>query len=247
VIRAGHSKAKRCSISLLLGGFAAVSMAVALFAGPSHAADADSVATPAPAPAPAPAATSPPVSTPIAPVPTTEATLKPVIAAVDPWAEGMTWASFRFGYAKSAAQFAANGNVGFGFAYTKFLSRKWSLGGSAQYDVLGKFGDASEIEIPFGVDLTRHFKWATTARPYFGLGSGLFFHKTYRTGEDVGDIRKGVFLTYGVNAPISDQSLIGLDVRNTFEFDAESHNPVFVNDQKSAMHWSVKLNYARFF
>jgi len=247
VIRAGHSFPTRRSTSVSAVAFAWIALAIALHTSPSRAADADSVTTAPPQPAPATTTAPPPVAAP-APVVAPAATLPaPVSSEGDPWAKGTTWASFRFGYAKSAAEFAPNGNVGFGFAYSKFLSNKWALTGSMHYDVLGKFNQATEIEIPFGLDMTRHYKWPTPVRPYLGLGTGLFFHKTTGTDANIGDIRKGVYLTGGINSPISNQSLIGVDVRALFEFDAQTDNPVFTNEKSSVLHWSVKLNYARFF
>jgi outer membrane protein W len=207
----------------------------ATLARPTHAAEADSLVA-------APAADT------LVAVGAAEApAVAPAPASVDAWARGRQWVSVRAGYAKAASKFSADGNLGGGFAYSRFLSRKWALTAAAHYDNLGKFGGASEIEIPFTLELDRHFQWATPARPYLGFGTGAFFHKSYRTGADESDVRKGVFFSTGVNSAISDESLIGLDVRTLFEFDAVSHNPVFINEEKSTIHWGVKVGYSRFF
>jgi hypothetical protein len=109
VIRAGHSFPTRRSTSLSAVAFAWIALAIALHASPSRAADADSVTAAPPQPAPATTTAPPPVATP-APVVAPAATLPaPVSTAGDPWAKGTTWASFRFGYAKSASEFAPNG------------------------------------------------------------------------------------------------------------------------------------------
>jgi hypothetical protein len=168
-------------------------------------------------------------------------------AEVDPWAKGTQWVSMRAGYAKSAAKGSGNALGGYGFGYTRFYTPKWAFGAHVHHEVLGRFGGAAEVEVPFTVEVMRHFKWSTPLRPYLGLGTGAFFHKTYRTGDDETSVRKGIYVGGGVNAPIDARSLLGLDVRAIDEFDAKSTNPVFPLESSSALHWSIKLNYARFF
>jgi hypothetical protein len=165
----------------------------------------------------------------------------------NPWADGTQWISLRAGYAKSAVKSAGNALGGYGFGFTRFISPKWALGGHVQHDVLGRFGAASEIDIPITVEMTRHFAWETPLRPYLGFGTGAFIHKMYRTGADETSIRPGAFLTAGANAPINATSLIGVDARMVAQMDAETTNPVFPSDGSTVLHWSLKLNYARFF
>jgi len=162
-----------------------------------------------------------------------------------PWAAEQNWISVRAGYAKASVKAAADGLGGFGFGFNHFRNSKWAFGAYAHYEVLGRFGPAQEIEVPLTAEVTRHFKWTTPARPYLGLGTGAFFHKTYRTGDDGSDTRTGYYVVGGMNAPISDHSLFGLDLRAIVETSARSTNPVFPNSSANAIHWSVKLDYSR--
>src|SRR5947207_2318962 len=78
------------------------------------------------------------------------------------WSRGRQWLTIRAGYAKSQAPGAANGNVGAGIGYSRFLTRRWAVGAYVHDDLLGKFGGgASEIEIPFTVEVVRHTRWGT--------------------------------------------------------------------------------------
>lgn len=166
-------------------------------------------------------------------------------AAGGPWDKGSRWISLRAGYAKSTERQAANGSLGYGFGYTRFLSRKWAVGASAQYDVLGRYGHAAQVEVPFTAELTRHFAWKTPLRPYLGLGDGAFFEKTYRTGQDAGAFRNGIYVTGGFNAPLDPRHLLGLDTRVAFvNGDKSITDPVFGVGHTTSVHWSVKLNWA---
>jgi hypothetical protein len=171
-------------------------------------------------------------------------------AQADPWAKGTSWASVRFGYAKSAAEGAADGNVGFGFVYTSFRSNKWSYGASAQVDVLGRYGSASQIEAPFTVETARHFKWSTPTRPYLGGGLGAYYQKIQGTTDDAANFEPGVYLMLGSNTPVSPRGLIGFDVRMSYVGMDHQDNPVFGSDattghhQSHSYHWSAKLSYA---
>src|SRR2546422_660216 len=93
---------------------------------------------------------------------------------VDPWTTGTEWFTVRAGYAKSTAAGAADGNVGFGFAYTRFHNSKWAFGGTAEWDVLGRFGSARELEVPWTIEVSRHYKWPATLRPFLALGVGAY-------------------------------------------------------------------------
>lgn len=165
----------------------------------------------------------------------------------DPWAAKRQWFSVRAGYAKSTATGAADGNYGLGFAYTRFRSPKWAFSGNASVEILGRFGDAYELEMPWTVDVARHFQWPAAVRPYLGLGAGIYYHQFSNTGEDHSSILPGGYLTGGLNTPVSDRGMLGLDVRmNVVEATGED-NPVFGasdGSQSRVTHWGVKLNYA---
>lgn len=165
--------------------------------------------------------------------------------ANSPWQRGANWMSVRFGYAKSAADGHANGDIGGGFGYQHFMNRHWAAGIHANADLLGRFQGASEISIPLTVELTRHIHWKTGMNPYLGAGAGAFYYKTYRTGADYSIVRPGMYVTGGFNMPIADRSLIGVDARMQWSNDAASDNPIFPDAGPSVMHWSVKLNYSR--
>lgn len=162
-----------------------------------------------------------------------------------PWQRDANWLSLRFGYAKSAADHHAHGDVGGGFGYNHFLNRRWAVGAHVNVDMLGRFGGSSELSVPVTLELTRHIKWNTQLRPYVGLGAGAFYYSAYRTGQDYSEVRPGMYLTGGFNTPISDRSLIGIDTRVQWSNDAGSKNAVFPDAGPSVMHWSIKLNYQR--
>ncbi len=165
-------------------------------------------------------------------------------AQVDPWAKGAHWLTLRAGYAKSAVADAADGNVGAGIGFTALRNSKWSFGSSVHWELLGRFGGAAEIEVPWTVELTRHYKWNTPLRPYAGIGAGMYYHKVYRTGADAVDIRPGGFFAIGANTPVSDRSLLGADLRLTLQTQAESVDPIFPNEESKAMRWSGKLTWS---
>jgi hypothetical protein len=165
--------------------------------------------------------------------------------SLDIWTPGRQWLSVRAGYAKSGVKNAADGLVGVGFGYTRMGKGLWSLGGHAHFEVLGRYNQAAEIEIPLTFEVARHFGWKSVVRPYFGAGGGAFYYKTYRTGADVAQVRPGWFFVGGMNAPISNTSAIGMDLRMVFQGNASSRDPIFPNTDEDAVHWSIKLNYAR--
>ena len=168
---------------------------------------------------------------------------------INPWSKGRQWLSVRFGYARSAAEAAADGNVGFGFGYMRFRDSKWSYGAHAQLDILGRFGDAAEIEVPWTVELTRHFK-GSTFHPYTGLGGGMYYNKVSGTGDDHAGVKGGFYLAGGANTPVSDHGLLGIDIRMSLVSPEGQMNPVFGNEavtgkaQSRVVHWSAKVNYA---
>ena len=169
----------------------------------------------------------------------------PARAAGDPWADDARWVSFRVGMAKTAAERAPDGGLGYGFGYTRFLDPRWSWGAFVHHEVVGRFGGAAEIEMPVTIEFVRHMAWHTQARPYLGMGWGTFFAKTYRTGADESKFRTGVYLTTGLNVPLDGTSLIGFDMRMIGERGTRSINPVFANSKPSTLGWSLKLNYSR--
>ena len=100
--------------------------------------------------------------------------------AQDPWAAGSNWLSVRAGYALSKVEGSGHGGGGYGFGFSHQLSRvkiyrwtlfkRFSLGGYVHYELLSRFGHASEIEMPVTVELVRHFRWGESLRPYLGIG-----------------------------------------------------------------------------
>jgi outer membrane protein W len=169
----------------------------------------------------------------------------PARAADDAWSDDVRWISVRIGSAGSGARFAPNGSFGYGFGYTWFLTKQVAWSATVQHDVLGRFGDASEVEVPIMVEFTKHFRFSAPARPYLGAGWGAVYHKTSRTGADESGFRQGLYVTTGGNAALNAGSLIGVDFRVLLEQDTRSINPTFPNSQASSTRWSVKLSYSR--
>jgi len=192
----------------------------------------------------------------------------------DPWVAGSNWLFVRAGYARNGAANAASGGEGFrhvlrtskvndwkllgvkplGFLHWT-LFKNCSIGAFAEYDVLGRFGSASEIEIPAAVELTRFFMWKSAARPYVTLGTGPFYRKTYRTGNDFARVTVGNFVATGFDTPVAPNQMLGFDVRLA-RVNSENNpvNPVFGAGQNKvtdsggvnhkATHWSAKLAYS---
>lgn len=173
----------------------------------------------------------------------------PAMAQADPWAKGTSWMSVRFGYAKSTAAGAADGSVGAGFGFAKFHSAKWSYGGMIQFDNLGSYGSAHEMESSWTLELLRHYKWPTAARPYLGFGGGAYFNRVSGTGQDGSSIAPGYFLIGGMNTSVSEHGLIGFDVRASLVELDKQDNPVFGGEatlgknQKRGGRWSAKVSY----
>ena len=192
----------------------------------------------------------------------------PVHAQGTPWDEGRTWMSVRAGYAGNRSKQAGHGGAGYGIGFSRMLSpshvnrwsvlgfeplgflpwtlfKNYSLGAYAQYDVLGRFGSASEIEIPATLELARHFAWKSAAHPYLAFGGGWFYRKSYGTSNDFDRGTSGFYMAGGFNAPIAGRQMLGLDFR-VARLDGENipTNPVFGGGQPTATHVSIKLNYA---
>lgn len=175
----------------------------------------------------------------------------PVRAAdIKPWSAKTQWFWLRAGYAKSSAAGAADGNVGYGFGYTRFRNSKWAFGVHAEVNVLGRYGRARELEIPWTVEVTRHYKWNTPLRPYLGLGGGAYYHQISGTGLDASTVLPGIYFVSGVNAPVSDHGLLGFDLRANSVRATAQGDPVFggavtANEHQSrVIHWSAKVGYA---
>ena len=186
----------------------------------------------------------------------------------DPWASGSDWMYLRAGYAHSGAAGAGNGGAGYGLGFRHFLKpsrvsdwrvlgikplgflpwtlfKSWSVGAFVEYDVVGRFGTASEIDVPAAIELTRHIRWKSSARPYVTLGVGPFFRKMYNTGSDFSRVRTSGFVATGFDAPVAPHQLLGFDVRTARVMSENKPvNPVFGPGQQESTHWSMKLMYA---
>ncbi len=163
-----------------------------------------------------------------------------------PWYKGADWMSFRLGMSGSKVEDSPNAGPAVGFGAQHFMGPKWSLGLNVDLDVLGRFNGASEMEIPLTLEAQRHFRWGTDSfRPFVGIGTGLWYHRFYRTGADGTETRPGFFATGGFNSPISGTALVGVTGRMTVQSNAETDNPFFPNESNSAVHWSIKLSYTR--
>ena len=203
----------------------------------------------------------------------------PVSAAGSPDAtgdilkRGSQWMSVRAGYAKVSGEAAPNGLAGGGFGYRRFVLDGWSVGSFAHYELLGRFGDAAEIEIPLTLEVMRHSRWGAAVYPYAGIGAGAFYHKRYRTGADESSFTPGRYLAFGLDVPVRKQGLLGFDVRMA-TVDKPDANPAFPGpdgnrlklddllvdlrgpsspdmpllfaqtESKSRTLWSVKLDYS---
>jgi hypothetical protein len=205
-------------------------------------------ATPATTSAAATAATPKPAKAPKAPKPPRppEKSYAEQRAEDGPWAKRATWLSFRAGYAKSAAETAGDGLVGYGLAYQRMMTRQWAFGAAVQHDLLGHLGNSYEISVPFTVEFTRHYNWKTALRPYLGVGGGYYFHKYYRTGNNyTGAPAAGGFINFGANMPLSDRHLLGLDARMSMVGGRDGVvNPVFGAETSTEMLWSLKLGWS---
>lgn len=175
--------------------------------------------------------------------------LAPVYARAEsgPWDKNSNWVSFRVGTARSGAKLAPGGSVGYGFGYSWLLGTNLAWSASAGYDVLGKYGGAAEMEIPITTDFTRHFAMGPAARPYMGLGWGVIYHKTYRTGADESGFRQGIYFATGANMSLGGANMVGLDFRYMIEQDTRSINPTFPNTNASGSVTSLKISYSRVF
>lgn len=161
------------------------------------------------------------------------------------WNAGKSWIMVRGGYAKSGETNAGGGAVGAALGLQRFITGRWAVGLIAQGDLLGKFGGAAEIEYPFTLELTRHYRWKTALRPYLGLGGGAYYHKYFRSGNDIVKLQSGAYLVGGFNAPIGKRSVLGIDGRMQFvSGDPLVTNPIFGNQDAQLTHYSLKLGWS---
>ncbi len=167
------------------------------------------------------------------------------IAAKHPWVRGANWLTFRAGVAAASHAGRPNPGPGVGFGMQHFMNRRWALAAQLDYDLLGKYGGAAEMEVPLHLEATRHFDWGEQMRPYLGMSAGATWHRTYRTGEDEASIRPSLFIVGGANLPIGPRSLMGADLRVGWETDARSTDPVFPVDSNSLLTWRAKITYIR--
>lgn len=167
------------------------------------------------------------------------------IALKHPWVRGANWLGFRAGVAAASYEGRPSPGPGVGFGLQHFMNRRWALGAQIDYDLLGKYGAAAEMEVPMHLEATRHFDWGERMRPYFGMSAGATWHRTYRTGGDEASIRPSLFFVGGANLPIGPRSLMGADARVGWENGARSDDPVFPVDSNSLLTWRVKVSYLR--
>ena len=161
------------------------------------------------------------------------------------WDHGSQWLSLRFGFAKERGRYSPNGNVGYGFGYSRMVSTKLSIGANFQHDLLGKFGGAALIAMPTTLEALWHFRWKTPLRPYVGGGLGAVYRKAYRTGADASDIEPAYSFTLGANTPIDKAHLLGIDVRfASVANKGWAYNPTYLTRRPSNTLVSVKLNYS---
>lgn len=186
---------------------------------------------------------------------------------------GSQWMSLRAGYAKGSGKVAADGLMGGGFGYRRFVLNGWAFGGFVQYDLLGRFGKAADISAPFTLEVTRHGRWGSSFFPYVGIGAGAYYHKYYRTGLDESGFGPGRYLTFGAQTPVRGAGMLGFDIRLA-SVDKPDDNPVFPgpprgrvkvddvlvglkdksqqdqlliyndDESKSRLLWTIKLDYS---
>lgn len=187
----------------------------------------------------------------------------------DPWDAGSNWMNVRVGFAQTDVAGAGDRGLGYGVGFRHLLSpsrvnewevlglkplgflhwtlfRRWSIGGFAEFNVISRYGDAKEIEVPAAVELTRYIgKGKGSAKPYIGFGGGPFYRKTSGTGQDFSNVKFAGFLNGGIDAPVAKHQMLGFDVRMARAANEnDPPNPVFGAGQSEASHWSYKLTYS---
>ncbi len=157
---------------------------------------------------------------------------------------GVQNVSLRAGYAKSAGKIAADGNVGYGFGYSRFVLDHWSVGAYVQHDQVGRSGDAVDILVPFTIEVARHTRWGAALYPYAGIGMGAYYSKYYRTGLDHSGFEPGRYISLGARTPVRNQGMLGLDVR-VASLDKPDANPVFEGPPPDRYHVDELLKVLR--
>lgn len=158
---------------------------------------------------------------------------------------GAQWLSLRFGYARERGRFSPDGNVGYGFGYSRMVSRKLSLGANVQHDLLGKFRGSALIAVPATFEAVWHFRWPSPVHPYVGAGIGTTYRKTYRTGADFSSMEPSYSGNLGMDVPVDGSHLIGVDLRlANVANDSWANDPVFGLRRPNSLLISLKLNYS---
>ncbi len=139
---------------------------------------------------------------------------------------GSQWMSGRVGYAKATGDYVADGMMGFGFGYRRFVVNYWSVAAFVHYDILGRYDRATDIEVPLTLEVARHTHWGNAFYPYLGFGAGAFYRKYSRTGADFSGFTPGRYVTLGAHTPIHGRGLLGLDLRMA-SVDKPNWNPSF--------------------
>ena len=161
------------------------------------------------------------------------------------WNQGAQWLSLRFGYAREVGRFSANGNVGYGFGYSRMVSKRLSLGANLQHDLVGKFHGSALIELPLTFEALWHFRMRTPLHPYVGGGYAAVYRKLYRTGNDTSDIQPAPSVNFGLNTAVDKNHVLGVDMRFSRVANEQwTFDPVFLIRRPTTTHWSIKLNYA---
>lgn len=237
-------------LRLAVAALAALVVAGVLAAGTASAADAPKAAEPAKADTPK-TDSKPAPAAPKAPKRFDPALAAKVYAdrraADGPWAQGGSWLTFCAGYANAGGDNSGDGMGGYGLGFMHMMSRKYGFGAQIRHDVLGHMGNSYEVAVPFTVEFTRHFKWHTAFRPYAGLGGGYYFHKYYRTGSDyTGAPGGGWHISTGLNLPLDDRHVLGLDARVGFVQCRGNGvvNPVFGPEPTTESQYSVKATWS---
>lgn len=222
--------------SLVVAGMTAAGAALAQGAPPAAAAKPDSAAA-KPAAAVARPAKPKPIKKPYAE--------RRILDG--PWAEDANWLSFMAGYARAGGANAGDAMGGYGVGFTHMINTKWSFNAQIRHELLGHIGNSYEMSVPMTADFNRHFKWKTVVRPYLGVGGGYYFHKYYRTESDyTGSPGGGWHMALGMNLPIDDRHVMGIDSRVGFVKGRGENvvNPVFGPEASTMKQWSVKLVWA---
>jgi outer membrane protein W len=186
----------------------------------------------------------------------------------DPWNVGSNWMFVRAGFARSSADGAGNAGAGYGIGFRHVLKpsrvnewkvigikplgflhwtffKDWSVGGFVEYNVLGRYGSAADIEVPAAIEMTRYIKWKSAAKPYVTLGVGPHYRKMYNTGSDFSIVRTSGFVATGFDAPVTSNQMLGFDVRLArVQSENKPVNPVFGSGAFESSHWSLKLTYS---